>query len=142
MTQAKYIKKSHSGIKQDSEKDTRNNPVLNDGLNEGSNQPSKPTPQYFQKLKCECHCHNCCKESVQPCCDKGIIAGADITSTIKPIFQFIIKNEWVLCDCVAKQVKDYQNRKQVKYGDYNHNTEVCPFEKIKQTIEENTIKVE
>ena len=55
------------------------------------NPKSNEDIQYFQKLKCECHCHNCCKESVQPCCDKGIIAGVDITETIKPILEGIIK---------------------------------------------------
>ena len=55
MTQAKYFQKSHSGVEQDRKKGISDKPVLNDGLNEGSNQPSKPTPTIKGVLKCKYH---------------------------------------------------------------------------------------
>ena len=114
------------------------------------NSKSNRDVKFFQKLKCG-YCEGKGElrwntkgqmSKCNVCQGSGITAGTDITSIIKPIFQFIINIEWVLCNCVAKKVKDYQNRKLVKYGDYNHNTESCLFEKAKQIIEENTIKVE
>ena len=53
---------------------------------------------------------------------------------IEDVKKMINKYEWILCNCNAKEVKEYQNRKQVNYGDYNHNPEECQFEQLKQKL--------
>ena len=88
--------------------------------------------KYFQKLKCEnlgkfpnWHTNPKGFYKCDKCDNSGIIAGADITETIKPILEGIEFNE---------HLSNINGRK-IKSG-------LVRIEKAKQIIEENTIKVE
>ena len=87
--------------------------------------------KYFQKLKCEdCGYGTIADDFGEEiiclyCKGSGIIAGADITSTIKPILEGIDSNE---------HIANINGRK-IRSG-------LIRIEKVKQIIEENTIKVE
>ena len=82
--------------------------------------------KYFQKLKCECvDFSGAIHLNCDTCKGSGIIAGADITSTIKPILEGIDSNE---------HIANINGRK-IRSG-------LIRIEKAKQIIEENTIKVE
>ena len=88
--------------------------------------------KYFQKLKCE-HKVESLKDLCTDCKGSGIIKGADITETIKPILEGIDK------ELISDNV----------YGNIETNDEdayfkgvIDDFRKAKQIIENNLIKVE
>ena len=83
--------------------------------------------KYFQKLECEI-CHGSSKLCYD-CKGSGIIAGADITSTIKPIL------EWI------ENSKDEYKPKVIDKGIYNlvRSGFNNGLQKAKQIIEENII---
>ena len=95
------------------------------------NSKSNKDVKYFQKLKCECvdfsgaihlNCINC-KGS-------GIIAGADITSTIKPIWEGIDKE--LISDNVYRNIETNDE-------DAYFKGVIDAFRKAKQIIEDNII---
>ena len=92
------------------------------------NPKSNEDIQYFQKLKCNGdfqHGKSCeCKGS-------GIIAGADITSTIKPIL-----------DWFETRIDYMKSIKPHKEELVTLKTSIGLLKEAKQIIEENVIKVE
>ena len=86
--------------------------------------------KYFQKLKCECvDFSGAIHLNCDTCKGSGIIAGADITSTIKPILEGIDKAQ-------------IQRELQLLVLEVRSDGYWNALEKAKQIIEENTIKVE
>ena len=93
------------------------------------NSKSNKDVKYFQKLKCpECVGYGC-----QDCLISGIIKGADITSTIKPIWEGIDKE--LISDNVYRNIETNDE-------DAYFKGVIDAFRKAKQIIEENVIKVE
>ena len=111
------------------------------------------TKKYFEELKCD-NCYgdgntpihrdhdnypdvNCCPENCDCiiCKGSGIIRGADITSTIKPILEGINK-EINLCDEAIK----YYATKKSPLQELGH--QASGLEKAKQIILDNVIEVE
>ena len=72
--------------------------------------------KYFQKLKCPCKTNEWAEHKINDKDCSGIIAGADITSTIKPIY------DWVIKGIEFCKIED--------------------LEQVKRIIEKNVIKVE
>ena len=89
--------------------------------------------KYFQKLKCDHSQH--CKDG------SGIIAGADITSTIKPILEGIDNKEDLWMEYWEERTKG----KGISFGYGSKNTEKRSFlkglQKAQQIIEENIIRL-
>ena len=105
--------------------------------------------KYFQKLKCEnlgkfpnWHTNPKGFYKCDKCDNSGIIAGADITETIKPILEGNEKFKVVFRYC--SECKTYRLLEPDCNHEYfyKHKIEFVELEKAKQIIEENTIKVE
>ena len=119
--------------------------------------------KYFQKLKCEqCFTWEDLGEECGICKGSGIIKGADITETIKPIFDYIEERNALLIkekDEAFEEIKKlrehnsqtnegvaltglkYINRAKRKNAINNRKVKLHELNLIKQIIEENVIIV-
>ena len=89
--------------------------------------------KYFQKLKCD-HSQHCKNGS-------GIIAGADITSIIKPILEGIDKFKNVLRYCSECKIWRLLEPDCLHKSIYKHTIEFVELGKAKRIIEEKVITV-